>query len=130
MVFCLSCTVLDTEGRLSAVNFSQLQLFSFSEPLQVLWQCSRVRVALWRSVGIFLPFIIFFQVLEPAVTNSFLPNPGPRVSDFSPETVIWKLFEPVENQLRGFSPLILDQWEYCVSWTERFEYHYYHAGSI
>lgn len=33
---------------------------------------------------------------------SFLLSPGSRVSDFSLETLLWKLFEPLENQLRGF----------------------------
>lgn len=130
MVFCLASTVLDTEGRLSVVNFSQLQLFSFSELLQVLWQCSHVRVAFWRSVGTFLPFIIiFFKFWNQQSLTPSCPTLAPEFLTSPQRQLFGNFLSQWRINLEAFSPL-LDQREYYVPWTERFEYHHYHTGSI
>lgn len=48
-------------------------------------------------------FLFFFFLQGPGQQSSPSCSPPVRVSDISPETLIWKLFEPVKNHLRGLS---------------------------
>lgn len=95
----LTSIILDTKGWLSVVNFLNFSFFLLRTTLSSLamFPYKGGPLEKCRHFPSFYYSYYFFQVLELAVANSFLPNPGPRVSDFSPETLIWKLFTPVEN---------------------------------